>query len=797
MTSSAGGDDPTFTLEQLRQLDRLCDAFEKAWKSDSLTSPQLEDYLNQLPAELHSAALRELLSIERSYRRRRGLPFSIDGYRSRFPQFIANLEGALPDSSSEAIRIQLAAGQQFGHYTVAEWIGAGGMGAVYRAIDHKLQREVALKTLHNRLDWDAEALERIRVEARSLAALNHPNIVTVHDFFELEGIACIVLELLEGETLADRLRRGAIPPPETLRLASQLARGLAAAHDRNIVHRDLKPRNIFITRDGVPKLLDFGLARLIGPASVPPSSEGDVSATAHGTRIGTVGYMSPEQVRGEPVDARSDVFSFGCVLYETLHGNAPFRRSTISETDRAILTDSIPPIASPRHSLTPALDRLIERCTRKAAAERFPSARELSQDLSRIERQQQRRSQRYRWLERAVFAAIGLAVIVLSVGWWRDLRVKARIEKTLKSIPVLAGDDDRTLDQLKIAVRDLNRLRTENPSWGATIEQVIRGSAGSPEHHACLMAYLHLDGGKREDLENAQELFQRAIAINANFAPAYVGLGECSYRMSNVYGSPPEMMPQVIEFAERALEHDRGSASARVLKAIYADRYLWNWNEAKGQFEDALRLNPESCFAHQSFGNSLILRRKYAEGIAHLKRAERQDPDAIAIINDLALAYMYSGDLGEAEAYYQRALTIDGHHFPARWGLGELFIRRKNLPRATSELETACRLDGSPEALAELAWCLARDNRRAEAESTLAQLSRMSSNRYVPPTALAIAQTGLGRNNDALVNLERGVKERDEWLLWIDVDSLFSELRGQPRFESIRTAVGLDGTADR
>jgi serine/threonine protein kinase len=218
----------------------------------------------------------------------------------------------------------LAAGSRLGPYEILSPLGAGGMGEVYRAHDSRLRRDVAIKVLPSAVSGDSERLRRFEQEARAAAALNHPNILTVHEIGRHDGQPYVASELLEGQTLRSILRAGALPLKKTVDYAIQLASGLAAAHDKGIVHRDVKPENLIVTADGRLKILDFGLAKLTESVS-SASQETWAVDTVPGVVLGTVGYMSPEQVRGQPVDHRTDIFAFGCVLYEMLSGRRPFK----------------------------------------------------------------------------------------------------------------------------------------------------------------------------------------------------------------------------------------------------------------------------------------------------------------------------------------------------------------------------------------------------------------------------------------------------------------------------------------
>ncbi|MEO8055575.1 MAG: protein kinase [Acidobacteriota bacterium] len=287
----------------------------------------------------------------------------------------------------------LSSGTRLGSYEILAPIGAGGMGEVYKARDTRLGREVAVKVLPEEFFEGEERRQRFEREARLLAALNHPGIAAIYSFEEIPSSASsspsrriLVMELLEGETLRGKLAGGAIPPRKAVDYAQQMAQGLAAAHDKGIVHRDLKPENVFVTKDGRVKILDFGLAR----QTERKLSEDETSAptaarhTDPGTVMGTVGYMSPEQVKGLPVDNRSDLFAFGAILHEMISGKGAFKRDTAPETLTAILREEPVDLSGPNRIVDPALERLIRHCLEKSPEERFQSARDLAYALSTL-----------------------------------------------------------------------------------------------------------------------------------------------------------------------------------------------------------------------------------------------------------------------------------------------------------------------------------------------------------------------------------------------------------------------------
>jgi serine/threonine protein kinase len=272
----------------------------------------------------------------------------------------------------------LPAGTKLDSYEIVSPIGAGGMGEVYRARDTTLRRDVAIKVLPEYWSRDPDRLRRFEVEAQAAATLNHPNVISIFHVGQYDGSPYIVTELLQGETLRERLRHRAMPLREVLDTGGSIAHGLAAAHVAGVVHRDLKPENIFLTKDGRVKILDFGLAKFDPVASESGSTVTVQQATNPGHVLGTVGYMSPEQVRGNPADTRSDIFALGLILYEMLTGHRAFKKATSAETMAAILNEDPPPLSQLSSATPPALHRVISRCLMKNPEQRFQHASDLA-----------------------------------------------------------------------------------------------------------------------------------------------------------------------------------------------------------------------------------------------------------------------------------------------------------------------------------------------------------------------------------------------------------------------------------
>jgi Tol biopolymer transport system component len=326
----------------------------------------------------------------------------------------------------------LSSGTKLGPYEIQALIGAGGMGEVYRARDARLNRTVAIKILPPSFSADHDRMQRFAQEARAAAALNHPNILSIFDIGDEKGSPYVVSELLEGETLRERLRSGALSSRKAIDYGVQVARGLAAAHEKGIVHRDLKPENLFITSDGRVKILDFGLAKL----TRPESESGADAPTVHGVTepgliMGTAGYMSPEQVRGQAADPRSDIFAFGAILYEMISGKRAFHGETSADTMSAILKEEVPELSETARNVPAGLERIVRHCLEKNPSQRFHSAGDLAFDLeslteisatssksgaqaavARVEGAESRRKLL------SVAGVLVLAAAMIALGWW-------------------------------------------------------------------------------------------------------------------------------------------------------------------------------------------------------------------------------------------------------------------------------------------------------------------------------------------------------------------------------------------
>jgi len=454
---------------------------------------------------------------------------------------------------------------KLGPYEIKSQIGAGGMGEVYRAGDTRLSRDVALKILPESFARDADRLRRFEQETKAVAALNHPNIVAIYDVGEYNGSPYLVSELLEGESLRAIINRGPIPPRKVVEYAVQVAKGLAAAHDKGIVHRDLKPENLFVCRDGRVKILDFGLAKLADRPLGEDAATMTSSHTAAGVVMGTASYMAPEQVRGEAVDPRTDMFAFGAVLFEMLSGKRAFQRDTPPETMTAILREDVPEITDVQPPIPPALDRIVRRCLEKSPEQRFQSAKDLAFGLEALS---QLSSSANTGAQAAVAAAghaprtkiamaaavIVAAAVLVAGGWWIGRAGGAASSPEYKQITFRMGEVGNARFTPDGSV-------VYSASWeGGTRQLYIAraGDSGSSEL-----------GLKDAELLSISRNGELAVRLNSTFQSGYIATGTLA-RLPLSGGAPREVLDNV-EDAEYAAD----GANMAVVRFI-PENYHWH-----------------------------------------------------------------------------------------------------------------------------------------------------------------------------------------------------------------------------
>ena len=632
-----------------------------------------------------------------------------------------------------ALSLALAPGTKLGPYEIVAELGAGGMGRVFRARDMRLGREVAVKVLAERLANDAGARARFEREAKAVAKLSHPNILALYDVGVDRGISYAVTELLTGQTLRQQLREAALPWRKAVEHALAIANGLAAAHAKGIIHRDLKPGNIILTADGVVKILDFGLARLDPSVASPDDADESTRTlvTRPGVVLGTVNYMSPEQVQGRPTDARSDIFSFGCVLYELITNRRPFETDSAVETMAAVLRHHPPEPGTVGADSPPELDRVITRCLEKRPDDRFHSARDLAFTLGTVLNPPESSTAtaaataatpRPRRLFPFVAVGVILAIllIVATAGRWFDRTPEPVGPGPIRSIAVLpldnlSGDpeEDYFADGMTEAlITDLAKIGALRPISRTSVMRYKGTDKTLPE----IARELNVDAVVEGTVFRADQ----RVRVTAQLIPAGTDTPIWAERydrdLRDVLTLQSELaraIAQAIRIAVTPEETSRLARARRVdpeaHKAYLLGRHFWNRRTEKGfhqaidHFNQAIEKDPTYAPPYAGLADSYNLLGVYGylSPQQAFPKAKIQATKALEIDDTLGEAHaslawaemVYDWDWSGAERHFQRAIDLNpgyatGHH----WYSAFLSATRRN-DEAITEIERAWELD--------------------------------------------------------------------------------------------------------
>jgi len=589
----------------------------------------------------------------------------------------------------------LSPGTRLGAYEILAPLGAGGMGEVYRARDSKLKRDVAIKVLPESLAADSDALERFEREALAVAALSHPNILSIFDFGKHDGLTYAVMELLEGDSLRDKLGACLLSQSQAVDYAVQVAKGLSAAHEKGIIHRDLKPENLFVSKDGHVKILDFGLAKQIEVVAPGDETSAPTAASSHtrpGTVMGTTGYMSPEQVRGIPLDHRSDIFSFGTILYEMLAGRRAFKRDTASDTMAAILRDDPPEISSSGRSIPPSIDRVVRHCLEKDAGNRFQTMKDIvfalteaSGPTGSAERAVRAASPRRRTI---LFVAAGVAVLALVAGLIVfNLRGSGSAtspipttgpEQSIAVLPFvnLSADKDKEYFSDGIS-EELSNLLAKIPQLQVTARTSSFSFKGKNVAVPEIARQLHVG----HVLEGSVRMSGKQMRITAQLVDAatdkQVWSETYDRKVDDVFAIQDEIAADVVK-----------QLKVKIL----------------GAAPKARQTDPETYTLYLQA--TQLTRKRTAEGFAQgealLRRALEIDPRYVPAWSLLASTVVNEVTIGartrdqafpEARAAATKALELDPNYARAHASLGSLAIFEDDIPAAARHFERALELD--------------------------------------------------------------------------------------------------------
>jgi eukaryotic-like serine/threonine-protein kinase len=740
----------------------------------------------------------------------------------------------------------LAPGTKLGPYEILAPLGAGGMGEVYRARDSRLGREVAVKILPQHLAGNCEALARFEREARAVAALSHPNIVVIFDLGNEGGMPFAVMELLQGETLREQLKRLPYAPRAVAEVGLVISGALSAAHAKGIIHRDLKPENIFVNADGQIKVLDFGLARITAvPSSLLGSQLTATVATTPGTILGTLAYMSPEQVRGDASEAASDIFSLGAMLYEMATRKPAFSRPSPAETMAAILKDT-----PPRITASSDLDRIVSRCLAKEPRDRFPSASAVASALRVL-------------LKRPATGKKTQAVDSLAVLPFVNAGQDANLDylcdgitesliNNLSQIPKLRVlpcstvfrhkgvklDVDRAVRELNVRVLLIGRIvqrenmlnvqaelidpAADSQLWGQKYSRKLCDLSGVEEDIAreitevlrvklSLADQKHLarrstqDGeayqlylkGRylwnrrtREALERAIKYFQEAISRDPVYGLAYAGLADCYAVLGSfAFRAPKETFPRAKAAAQHATEIDENLAEAHVTLAMVAGFFDFQRARADREFRRSLGINPGYAVAHQWYGTYLCLTADFQQGLSELHEAQRLEPLSPMINVQLGVGYYLARRYDLAAQVLRDAVEFEPSFWPAHCFLGMVYGEQQET-RAIGEIKAAAELSGrEPLTLSSLGYLLGRMGEREQAAGVLEELRVRSRTEYIASYHFALLHLALGDQNNSIERLKECVSQHSPYAVWLKVEPRFDPLRRDARYEFLLREV--------
>jgi len=740
-------------------------------------------------------------------------------------------------------------GKTISHYKILEKIGEGGMGVVYRAEDTKLKRTVALKFLPPELIKDEEAKERFIQEAQAAAALDHPNICTVHEINEFDDQTYITMAFVKGQSLKTKIKAGQLELDEILKIASQIAEGLRAAHKKGITHRDIKPANIMLTKEGLVKIMDFGLAKLTWGV--------DLTKTA--TIMGTVAYMSPEQASGGEIDRRTDIWSLGCILYEMLSGQRPFKSTHDQAAIYSILNDEPKPISDVRKDVPTSVEKILETCLQKNPLNRYVDMDALISDLKFVDMLDKTQTIRSVPTKKeppsiAVLPFVNMSAdpeqeyfcdglaeeLINSLTKIKNIKVVARtsafafkgktidvreIGKRLNVEKVLEGSVRKSGNKLRITAqlvsvadgyhlwsekydRDMEDIFAIQDEISLAIVDNLKVTLLRTEKEALLKRYtedpeaynLYLKGiynlrmYTAGGFQEAIKYFELTLQKDANYALAYYGLAEVFYAISYWANVPPhEAYPKAKEYAKKAIDMDEDIGEAHAALGLVYTFYDWNWKEAERELILALELNPSSAIIHMSYSWFLSLTERHEEAIFEAKRAQTLDPLSPLIISHIGLACIWGRQFDKAIDELKAGMILAPNFYLMHYYLGMAYRAKSMRKEAITEYERAVDSSGgAPWPALILTTNYFESELTSQGEELLRKLEHRAKKEYLPPLGFAYIYFVRNDLDKAYYWLERACEEKDSFLPWCAIIPIEEyQLFREPRLNTMGKKYGL------
>jgi serine/threonine protein kinase/tetratricopeptide (TPR) repeat protein len=752
-------------------------------------------------------------------------------------------------------------GKTISHYEITDVLGSGAMSTVYKAKDLRLERNVALKFLSPQLSIDENEKDRLIQEAKTTSTLEHPNICTIYEIDEIEGDlpggqagqVFIAMAYYEGETLEDRITKGAMSIEEAVGLMTQINQGVSKAHEKGIIHRDLKPANIMITDDGVVKILDFGIAKLLYQKS----------KTKSGIIMGTPGYLAPEQAKGEKIGPHTDIWALGIIFYEMLCGELPFSGDTDIALIYSIVNNDPFPITRFVEDIPASLEQIIQKMIQKNSEDRYQKVEEIMRDLTNLmENKQEAGTIRLDAAEINLDVSPSIAVlpfldmspekdqeyfcdglteeIISTLSRVEGLRVVSRMssfqykgkEFDLRQVgqqlnvrTILEGSIRKAGNKVRISVQLTNVLdgfllwtekfereikdifEIQDEIAQAIVkalkikliskkdEKIYKNYTKNVEAYSdYLRGRYHWNKRTSDALKKSIDHFNLAIEKDPQYALAFAGLAD-AYIILGLYGAlPPKfVMPKAKAAAQKALEIDQELPEAHTSLGCIKSVFDWDWEGAEKDFKQGIDLNPNYALAHHWYAiNYLTSMGRFKEAVEEMKKALDLDPISLVINTTVGLVHYFAQEYEKAKDIFLQTLEVESNFAMAHFFLGQTYTQKKEYDKALAEFEEANQLfGGSTNMLATYGTTEALAGKKGDATSMLESLLSTSKEEYVSAYDIAMIYTGLGDIDQAFNWLQKAVEEHSYLLIYLNVDPILDPLRSDKRFNTIQKKLSL------